>query len=177
MSLETIGPYTIGRTLGKGSFAKVKLATHNKTKQKVAIKIIQKGDISNSQNLLQKVRREIAVQRLMKHPNVLRIYDVYETTEHLFIILEYVSGGNFFVSYSFWIFVFSLFFYSVFFVFTIRKEYKLYINFLLTKFVLRIFNLFLFSPRSVFFVFPDMKKISFCSLYPNQILVAFQRTF
>ncbi|KAJ3430138.1 protein kinase [Anaeramoeba flamelloides] len=85
-----------GKTLGKGSFAKVKLATHNKTKQKVAIKIIQKEDISNSKNLLDRVRREIAVQRLMKHPNVLRVYDVYETTEHLFIILEYVSGGELF---------------------------------------------------------------------------------
>ncbi|KAJ3430111.1 protein kinase [Anaeramoeba flamelloides] len=96
MSREIIGPYILGKTLGKGSFAKVKLATHNKTKQKVAIKIIQKEDISNSKNLLEKVRREIAVQRLMKHPNVLRIYDVYETSEHLFIILEYVSGGELF---------------------------------------------------------------------------------
>ncbi|KAJ3437297.1 protein kinase [Anaeramoeba flamelloides] len=85
MSFGNIGPYKI-----------VKLGTHKKTKQKVAIKIIQKKDISNSPDLLEKVRREIAVQRLIKHPNVLRIHNVYETNENLFIILEYVPGGELF---------------------------------------------------------------------------------
>ncbi|KAJ3442999.1 protein kinase [Anaeramoeba flamelloides] len=95
-SLQSIGPYYLGSTLGNGSFAKVKLGTHCETNEKVAIKIIKKENISLEPEMMSKVRREIAVQKLIKHPNVLRVYDVYETSEFLYIVLEYISGGELF---------------------------------------------------------------------------------
>ncbi|KAJ3441567.1 protein kinase [Anaeramoeba flamelloides] len=87
---------TKGRTLGTGSFSKVKLAVHNETGQKVAIKILSKSRLAQQQNLMNKVKREITVQRLIKHPSILQIFEVFETNDFIFLILEYVSGGELF---------------------------------------------------------------------------------
>ncbi|KAJ3445031.1 protein kinase [Anaeramoeba flamelloides] len=96
MSLEKIGPYEIRSTIGSGSFSKVKLGYNTITKQEVAIKIISKKLMLSDPKNMERVRREIAIQKLINHPNVLKIYDVYETETHLFLILEYVSGGELF---------------------------------------------------------------------------------
>ncbi|KAJ3443365.1 serine/threonine-protein kinase brsk2-like protein [Anaeramoeba flamelloides] len=96
MSLLSIGPYEIGKTLGTGSYSKVKLATHKVTGQKVAIKIVSKKQLLEKPANLERIRREISVQKLIKHPSVIQIYDVYETNKHLFLVLEYISGGELF---------------------------------------------------------------------------------
>ncbi|KAJ3434870.1 protein kinase [Anaeramoeba flamelloides] len=96
MSLHSIGPYEIGKTLGTGSYSKVKLATHKGTGQKVAIKIVSKKQLLEKPANLERIRREISVQKLIKHPSVIQIYDVYETNKHLFLVLEYISGGELF---------------------------------------------------------------------------------
>ncbi|KAJ3429346.1 protein kinase [Anaeramoeba flamelloides] len=85
MSLEKIGPYEI-----------VKWAINEKTKQEVAIKIISKKNLLLDSTNMDRVRREIAIQKLINHPNVVKIFDVYETEKHLFLVLEYVSGGELF---------------------------------------------------------------------------------
>lgn len=62
--------------------------------RKVAVKIINREKLSES--VLQKVEREIAIMKLIEHPHVLGLYDVYENRKYLYLILEHVSGGELF---------------------------------------------------------------------------------
>ncbi|KAJ3437462.1 protein kinase [Anaeramoeba flamelloides] len=96
MSLQTIGPYQIWDTIGVGSFSKVKYATHTETNKPYAIKIISKQKILNQKNSRDRVKKEIAVQKILKHPNILRLFEVYESENNLFLVLEYISGGELF---------------------------------------------------------------------------------
>jgi BR serine/threonine kinase len=91
-----VGPYLLGQTLGSGSMGKVKLGTHSETGQKVAIKILRKDMLTRNPLLRRKVEREIAVMKLMDHPNVLRLYDVLQSTRYLYLILEYAPNGEMF---------------------------------------------------------------------------------
>lgn len=92
--LSYVGPYRLDKTLGKGQTGLVKLGIHCVTNQKVAIKIINRSKLSES--VLQKVEREIAIMKLIEHPHVLGLYDVYENKKFLYLILEHVSGGELF---------------------------------------------------------------------------------
>ncbi|KAJ6250240.1 serine/threonine-protein kinase gin4-related [Anaeramoeba flamelloides] len=96
MSFLYIGPYKVGKTLGVGSSSKVKLAVHKETKKKVAIKILSKSFLSEKPQRRKKIEREISILKLLKHPNLMRLYDVYETSKYLYLIMEYVSGGELF---------------------------------------------------------------------------------
>ncbi|XP_046861097.1 serine/threonine-protein kinase BRSK2-like isoform X2 [Xenia sp. Carnegie-2017] len=91
---RTIGPYILNQTLGKGQTGVVRLGVHCTTKEKVAVKIIDRTKLNPQ--ILEKVEREIAIMKLIEHPHVLRLYDVYENNTHLFLILEYVGGGELF---------------------------------------------------------------------------------
>ncbi|KAJ5080390.1 serine/threonine-protein kinase gin4-related [Anaeramoeba ignava] len=93
---QKIGDYIIGKTIGKGGTGKVKLGTHEKNGNKVAIKIISKKNLNKQKKQLSKIEREIAILKLMHHPHVLGLYDVYETKTHLFLIMEYIEGGELF---------------------------------------------------------------------------------
>lgn len=92
--LAYVGPYRLDKTLGKGQTGLVKLGIHCVTNQKVAIKIINRSKLSDS--VLQKVEREIAIMKLIEHPHVLGLFDVYENKKFLYLILEHVSGGELF---------------------------------------------------------------------------------
>ncbi|KAF8560890.1 hypothetical protein P879_05040 [Paragonimus westermani] len=72
----------------------VKMGVHCVTGKKVAVKIVNREKLSES--VLQKVEREIAIMKLIEHPHVLGLYDVYENRRHLYLILEHVSGGELF---------------------------------------------------------------------------------
>ena len=72
----------------------VKLGLHCVTGKKVAVKIINREKLSES--VLQKVEREIAIMKLIEHPHVLGLFDVYENKKYLYLILEHVSGGELF---------------------------------------------------------------------------------
>ncbi|KAF9965765.1 hypothetical protein BGZ70_004151 [Mortierella alpina] len=74
----------------------VKLAHHRKTTEQVAIKIISKASLANRAAVNRGIEREIAIMKLINHPHVIRLYDVYETEKELFLIMEYVSGGELF---------------------------------------------------------------------------------
>lgn len=89
-----VGPYRLDKTLGKGQTGLVKLGVHCLTGRKVAIKIINRSKLSES--VLQKVEREIAIMKLIEHPHVLGLFDVYENKKFLYLILEHVSGGELF---------------------------------------------------------------------------------
>ncbi|MCL7038062.1 hypothetical protein MKW94_025215 [Papaver nudicaule] len=89
---NTIGRYQLGRTIGEGTFAKVKLAMNTETRQNFAIKIIDKKMVIENQMMYQ-IEREISVMRLLHHPNIVRIYEVIATKTRIYIIMEYISGG------------------------------------------------------------------------------------
>lgn len=80
-SAQYVGPYKLEKTLGKGQTGLVKLGVHCITGKKVAIKIINREKLS--QSVLEKVEREIAIMKLIEHPHVLGIFDVYENNKYL----------------------------------------------------------------------------------------------
>ena len=90
------GPYILGRTLGRGSYSKVKLGTHRKTGEQVAVKILEKKHLDESPQNLQKVEQEIRLLRLVNHPNILRLLEVIHSRKFLFLVLEYIPGGELF---------------------------------------------------------------------------------
>nr|ACI66525.1 Serine/threonine-protein kinase SNF1-like kinase 2 [Salmo salar] len=88
------GFYEIIRTLGKGNFAVVKLARHKVTKTQVAIKIIDKTRLNPSN--LEKIYREVQIMKLLNHPHIIKLYQVMETKDMLYIVTEYAKNGEMF---------------------------------------------------------------------------------
>jgi BR serine/threonine kinase len=93
---QTIGNYILGQTLGSGQTGKVKLAERVDDKEKVAIKIIKKSFFDSSAEVQRKIKREIALMRFLDHPHLIKLEEVCESTRHLYIVLEYASGGELF---------------------------------------------------------------------------------
>jgi 5'-AMP-activated protein kinase catalytic alpha subunit len=87
--------YRLGKTLGIGSFGKVKVAEHILTGHKVAIKILNRKKIKQM-DMEEKVRREIKILRLFMHPHIIRLYEVVETTNDIYVVMEYVKAGELF---------------------------------------------------------------------------------
>ena len=87
--------YRIGKTLGIGSFGKVKVAEHVLTGHKVAIKILNRKKIK-AIDMEEKVRREIKILRLFMHPHIIRLYEILETPHDIFLVMEYVKSGELF---------------------------------------------------------------------------------
>lgn len=96
MSHQDVGSYTLLYTLGSGSTGKVKLGEHKVTHKQYAIKIIKKATFEFQPELHDKVRREIALMRLMDHPHIMRMEEILESPKHLYIVLEYASHGELF---------------------------------------------------------------------------------
>ncbi|KAJ3124695.1 Elongation factor 1-gamma [Nowakowskiella sp. JEL0407] len=93
--LKMVGEYVIKQTLGQGTFGKVKLAEHYITKEQVAIKIIQKSNVKTPKQK-NSVQREIRLMKLLHHPHIVQVYNIEETEEYIFIIMEYANGGELF---------------------------------------------------------------------------------
>ena len=93
--LVKIKHYTLRKTLGHGSFGKVKLAEHDVTGQQVAIKIINRNKL-RTDDMSEKVMREIQIAHLLKHPHIIRLYEVIESPSEIYLVMEYVSGGELF---------------------------------------------------------------------------------
>lgn len=118
---QSIGPWKLGKTLGRGATGRVLLATHQSTGQKAAVKVVSKSELreedddgggrgtgegggattttnnnNNGEGLPYGIEREIIIMKLLTHPNVLRLYDVWETSKALYLVLEYVEGGELF---------------------------------------------------------------------------------
>ncbi|CAI9767075.1 unnamed protein product [Fraxinus pennsylvanica] len=87
--------YKLGKTLGIGSFGKVKIAEHTLTRHKVAVKILNRKKIKNM-DMEEKVRREIKILRLFMHPHIIRLYEVVETHSDIYVVMEYVKSGELF---------------------------------------------------------------------------------
>ncbi|XP_028627107.1 serine/threonine-protein kinase MARK2 isoform X2 [Grammomys surdaster] len=89
-----IGNYRLLKTIGKGNFAKVKLARHILTGKEVAVKIIDKTQLNSSS--LQKLFREVRIMKVLNHPNIVKLFEVIETEKTLYLVMEYASGGEVF---------------------------------------------------------------------------------
>uniref|UniRef100_A0A4W3JNT2 MAP/microtubule affinity-regulating kinase 3 n=1 Tax=Callorhinchus milii TaxID=7868 RepID=A0A4W3JNT2_CALMI len=89
-----IGNYRLLKTIGKGNFAKVKLARHVLTGREVAVKIIDKTQLNPTS--LQKLFREVRIMKILNHPNIVKLFEVIETEKTLYLIMEYASGGEVF---------------------------------------------------------------------------------
>ncbi|GBM42605.1 Serine/threonine-protein kinase SIK3 [Araneus ventricosus] len=92
--LVRVGFYHLEKTIGKGNFAVVKLATHIITKTKVAIKIIDKTHLDEDN--LKKILREIQIMKMLHHPHIIALYQVMETERMIYLVTEYASGGEIF---------------------------------------------------------------------------------
>ena len=86
--------YDVKNKLGSGKFGLVKLGIDKKTGQKVAIKIMKKSSMDSSD--LELVRTEIEILKICQHPYIIRLYNVFENPDYLYIIMEYCSGGDLF---------------------------------------------------------------------------------
>lgn len=108
-SHNRVGPWKLGRTLGRGSTGRVRLARNSETGQLAAVKILPKSnfrkvDARNKANmgpeykhkLAYGIEREIIIMKLVSHPNIMGLYDVWENKNDLYLVLEYIEGGELF---------------------------------------------------------------------------------
>jgi len=90
-----VGFYKFKAEIGAGNFSKVKLAQHQLTKERVAVKIIDKGKLDVKTQKM--VSREINIMDSLSHPNLIRLFEVTETVSGIYLMMEYAPGGELFV--------------------------------------------------------------------------------
>ncbi|CAL5081465.1 unnamed protein product [Urochloa decumbens] len=103
-----LGKYELGRMLGQGTFAKVYYArdlsaattttggTGTSTSSSVAIKVIDKARLRRTEGMVEQLRREISIMRMVRHPNVVGIREVLASRSRVFVVMEYARGGELF---------------------------------------------------------------------------------
>ncbi|KAK9161088.1 hypothetical protein Syun_007429 [Stephania yunnanensis] len=90
-----VGIYELGKTLGEGSFGKVKFARNLDTGDSVAIKVLHKAQLLRHK-MVEQIKREISTMKLIKHPNVVKLFEVMASKTKIYIVLEFVDGGELF---------------------------------------------------------------------------------
>lgn len=85
----------MGRVLGKGTFAKVYYGKEITTGEGVAIKVIDKDKVKK-EGMMEQIKREISVMRLVRHPNVVNLKEVMATKTKILVVMEYIRGGELF---------------------------------------------------------------------------------
>ncbi|XP_075070464.1 serine/threonine-protein kinase DCLK3 [Mixophyes fleayi] len=85
--------YEIGRTIGDGNFAVVKQCRLRKTNQEYAMKIIDKAKLIGKEDIIE---NEVRIIKLLSHPNIVKLLDDFETDNEIYLILEYIKGGDLF---------------------------------------------------------------------------------
>lgn len=112
-----VGPWRLGKTLGKGATGRVRLAQHRDSGQTAAVKIVSKKSAALVQSASMArmdhddtaamiatgprtmpfgIEREVVIMKLIEHPNIINLYDIWENRGELYLVLEYVSGGELF---------------------------------------------------------------------------------
>ncbi|GLT60560.1 hypothetical protein SLA2020_333220 [Shorea laevis] len=95
MVVRKVGKYEIGRTIGEGTFAKVKFAQNTETGESVAMKVLDRSTIIKHK-MVDQIKREISIMKLVRHPYVVRLHEVLASRTKIYIILEYITGGELF---------------------------------------------------------------------------------
>lgn len=90
-----VGNYNIGPTIGQGTFGKVRVGVELLTGEKVAVKILEKNKITEKEDL-ERVAREISILKVLRHPHIVQLYEIIETSKELYLIMEYASEGELF---------------------------------------------------------------------------------
>ncbi|RCV11683.1 hypothetical protein SETIT_2G206200v2 [Setaria italica] len=100
-----LGKYELGRMLGQGTFAKVYYARDlsaaaagagGGSSSSVAIKVIDKARLRRTEGMVEQLRREISIMRMVRHPNVVGIREVLASRSRVFVVMEYARGGELF---------------------------------------------------------------------------------
>jgi len=95
MVMRKVGKYEVGRTIGEGTFAKVKFAQNTETGESVAVKVLDKETVLKHK-MVDQIKREISIMKLVRHPNVVRLHEVLASRTKIYIILEFITGGELF---------------------------------------------------------------------------------
>ncbi|XVF64935.1 hypothetical protein PTKIN_Ptkin09bG0206400 [Pterospermum kingtungense] len=95
MVVRKVGKYEIGRTIGEGNFAKVKFAQNTETGESVAMKVLDRSTIIKHK-MVDQIKREISIMKLVRHPYVVRLHEVIASRTKIYIILEFITGGELF---------------------------------------------------------------------------------
>ena len=91
-----IGDYILNKQLGFGGFAKVVEGIHIPTGEKVAIKILDKNKLNSDPLAYKRILLEISILKNIRHKNIIKLYEVMETPQKLYLIMEYCKGGELF---------------------------------------------------------------------------------
>jgi serine/threonine protein kinase len=86
--------YELKESLGKGKFGTVRAAVHKKTGKRVAIKVMKKSMMTPQD--VELVKQEIEILKMCQHPNLIKMLDVFENIEHIYIVMELLEGGDLF---------------------------------------------------------------------------------
>ena len=100
---KNIGPYVLSninfkilaKTIGEGTFGKVKLGCHLQTKDNVAVKILEKIKIIEQADK-DRVEREINILKKLRHANIIQLYQIIQSKASIYLIMEYADGGELF---------------------------------------------------------------------------------
>ena len=92
---KKIEKYQLGKTLGRGTFSKVKLAVDTTDNSHWAIKIIDRKMVKQ-ENMEAQLKREIAIMKILKHKHVVQLREVLQSSKHIYIVLELITGGELF---------------------------------------------------------------------------------
>ncbi|EPY51025.1 CAMK/CAMKL/AMPK protein kinase Ppk9 [Schizosaccharomyces cryophilus OY26] len=87
---QFIGPWKLGRTLGEGNLAKVKLGIHSETEEKVALKMIRNAELED-ETTWNHVLREVMILRSFRHPNIISLYQVLRVPKYTVLALEFME--------------------------------------------------------------------------------------
>ncbi|RLN27173.1 hypothetical protein BBO99_00001808 [Phytophthora kernoviae] len=93
--VKKVGKYEIGKTLGEGTFGKVKYAVNTETDERVAIKVLDKEKIQK-QNMGAQIKKEISIMKMVRHKHVVVLKEVLASRTKIFIVLELITGGELF---------------------------------------------------------------------------------
>lgn len=85
--------YRAGKVLGKGAFGKVSLALHKLSKKLVALKLLNKEFLKNETSK-EKVMQEVRILKRFRHPNVVKLFETFESIKHIVVVMELCAGGD-----------------------------------------------------------------------------------
>ena len=92
ITIKQIGDYILGEEIGSGAFGKVLLGKHILTEEKVAIKVLDKMILNQTPEDYELVKKEISILKLVRHKYIVQLYEILQTAQHIFIIMEYCEG-------------------------------------------------------------------------------------
>ena len=90
---KMIGNYILFDQIGMGTFSKVTRAVHILTEQVVAVKILDKEKIEDEIDV-ERIIREIEILKNISHPNIAQMYETYTTVHNIYLMMEYIEGGD-----------------------------------------------------------------------------------